>query len=341
MSLVWYAGAIFPEIISIHDNLISFKNGIVNNLLDKIMKLIPDENKKAISYNDGSVYLECETLPNIINTYISFRDKSLIANEDIKTFLFGYIEIHSSFTPDFSQLSLNNISSNLFESILKLTNVKGEYKSDIGLISGINVLDFLSYFFPLSQCTIVSNTGYTLYEIYHSLAYGSGSFQRVLSWTRKLPNAVAPFKASFSDVGWDLTLITKAKELNSKTTLYDTGISVEPPIGFYVAIYPRSSLSKSGYVLSNSKGIIDPAYTGNILVALTKVDEKSKDIELPFVAVQMVLEPVSYALLNETEKICDTSRGSGGFGSTSVSETNVSSSVSEPSVSSDDKKANV
>ena len=72
------------------------------------------------------------------------------------------------------------------------------------------------------------------------------------------------------------------KKINSKTTLYDTGICLDIPVGYYVEIVPRSSIVKSGYMLSNSIGIIDCSYKGNLYVGLTKICDDAIEIEYPF-----------------------------------------------------------
>ena len=65
-------------------------------------------------------------------------------------------------------------------------------------------------------------------------------------------NAVIPAKAFEEDAGYDLTIINKIKDFNSKTTLYDTGIKIEIDEGYYTEIVPRSSISKFGYIMANS-----------------------------------------------------------------------------------------
>ena len=77
-------------------------------------------------------------------------------------------------------------------------------------------------------------------------------------------NAVIPTKAGDQEVGYDLTAINFVKRLGTNTFMYDTGISVEPPAGYYTEIVPRSSIVKSGYILTNSIGIIDPTYRGTL-----------------------------------------------------------------------------
>lgn len=130
------------------------------------------------------------------------------------------------------------------------------------------------------------------------------------------PDAIIPTKAHTTDVGYDLTAISIYKKISDNTILFDTGIAVTPPTGYYIEIVPRSSINKFGYMLSNSVGIIDPDYTGNLLISLTKVDQKMPNLEPPFKICQLIirkLEPninfIEYDSLNQTV------RGDGGFGS--------------------------
>lgn len=135
-------------------------------------------------------------------------------------------------------------------------------------------------------------------------------------FVRDDPNAMIPTKGTPLSVGYDLTAISVAKKIGSRTTLYDTGIKVQPPCGYYTEILPRSSLSKTGYMLSNSVGTIDPDYTGRLLIALTKVDDSLPDLELPFTRCQLILRKAEFYNMCDTEKLEETVRGDGGFGST-------------------------
>ena len=130
-------------------------------------------------------------------------------------------------------------------------------------------------------------------------------------------NAVVPTKVRISDVGYDLTVIKEYKTLNENTKLYDTGIKINLPFGYYAEIYPRSSLSKSGYILANSIGVIDNTYTGNLYIALTKVNKKSTDIQFPFRCCQLIFKKqVQMHLIESNSDFNETNRGTGGFGST-------------------------
>lgn len=128
--------------------------------------------------------------------------------------------------------------------------------------------------------------------------------------------AVCPTKAHNSDIGYDLTAIDVYKQISKKITLFETGIALSPPDGYYMEIVPRSSMSKTGYMLANSVGTIDPEYTGTLKIALIKVDDDLPDIKLPFTRCQLVLRKAEHANIIKVEKLDKTVRGSGGFGST-------------------------
>lgn len=136
---------------------------------------------------------------------------------------------------------------------------------------------------------------------------------------RTTEEAIVPSKAKPSDVGYDLSVIKKVKDMTNTCTLYDTCIRVQCPFGMYAEVVPRSSLSKSGYMLANSVGIIDPSYTGNIMIALVKVDQNAPDITLPFRCCQLIFRKQEFVDIidvttSEEDQIV-TSRNIGGFGS--------------------------
>jgi dUTP pyrophosphatase len=137
------------------------------------------------------------------------------------------------------------------------------------------------------------------------------------------PSAVLPSKCNASDVGFDLTIIKEHKIVREGCVImYDTGIKLQVPSGYYVEVVPRSSLSKTGWVLANSIGIIDNTYTGNILVALARIDAYAEQIVMPFKGFQLIIReqcfPIIHDMTGEEQLIPVTVRGGGGFGSTNL-----------------------
>lgn len=136
----------------------------------------------------------------------------------------------------------------------------------------------------------------------------------VVEFTTSHPDAVIPTKGTNMSIGFDLTAVEVYKKISEKTTLFNTGIKVVPPEGYYVEILPRSSLSKTGYMLSNSVGVIDPDFSDNLLISLTKVDDSLPDIQVPFTRCQLVLRKCEFFNMKKVSDIIHTGRGS--FGST-------------------------
>jgi deoxyuridine 5'-triphosphate nucleotidohydrolase len=131
---------------------------------------------------------------------------------------------------------------------------------------------------------------------------------------RTRQDAIPPRKAHATDSGYDLWLLEKVKEENGMV-MYDTGIAVKPPHGYYFELVGRSSISKSGYIMANSVGIIDSSYRGTLKVALIKVNKEMPDLELPCRLVQLIPRQFLHLEAIEVEELDTTERGEGGFGS--------------------------
>ena len=129
------------------------------------------------------------------------------------------------------------------------------------------------------------------------------------------PLGIPPHKTQPSDSGFDLNLVSVKNQIG-KVTLYGTGVSVQPPSGYYFDLVPRSSMIKSGYMMANSVGIIDQGYTGEILVPLIKIDPDATDLELPCRMVQIIPRKwYGFTPVADDEHVYS-NRGSNGFGST-------------------------
>lgn len=183
------------------------------------------------------------------------------------------------------------------------------------IFEGTNCMDMLGKLYKDStpDTRLRSN-----YEKFVRLAtLGVSSSFPVCQVFRTDDQAVLPKKEKMSDVGYDLTIIKESKKWHNDITLYDTGIRINIEHGYYAEVVPRSSLSKSGYMLANSIGIIDPSYRGNILVALVKVDKSAPDLELPFRCCQLIFKKqVNMDIAEVPHDFDTTTRADGGFGST-------------------------
>ena len=99
--------------------------------------------------------------------------------------------------------------------------------------------------------------------------------------------------------------------------LIPTGLAIALPPGHELQLRPRSGLAlRHGIVLPNSPATIDEDYRGELQVILMNAGDAPFTIERGMRIAQAVLAPVTRALWAEVETLDDTTRGSGGFGST-------------------------
>jgi len=183
-----------------------------------------------------------------------------------------------------------------------------------------NALDFLSAVYD--STSDARNRNADLYKQYLEWLFNpSGENKTSLPTCKVIKTsefAVVPSKSRMSDVGYDLTAISKVKDINSTTVMLETGIIVSPQLNYYSKIYPRSSLVKSGYMLANSVGIIDATYRDTLKICLVKVDPHAPEIVFPFKCCQLIFEKQVHVDMEECalEDLTQTSRDVGGFGST-------------------------
>lgn len=124
------------------------------------------------------------------------------------------------------------------------------------------------------------------------------------------------------DSGLDLFFIEEINIAAKSTKLVSLGIKCEAypdknkerNISYY--LYPRSSISKTPLRMANSVGIIDAGYRGTIMAAVDNISDEDYTIKVGqrlFQICSPVLAPVTFEL---TDRLSDTTRGEGGFGST-------------------------
>lgn len=121
-----------------------------------------------------------------------------------------------------------------------------------------------------------------------------------------------PEKAHPEDTGYDL-FVDRFEDMDDKIKIY-TGIAIEPEEGWYVEIAPRSSIHKTGMILSNSIGIIDYLYRGEIMGIFYK-NLSFDNIKIGDRLLQMYPRELHQIHFEEVSELSDTSRGSGGYGS--------------------------
>ena len=134
-------------------------------------------------------------------------------------------------------------------------------------------------------------------------------------------NIILPKYETSGASGLDLSanIKTSVKIGPGKTTIIPTGISVSIPKNFEIQIRPRSGLAaKNQITVLNTPGTIDADYRGEIKVILINLSKETFIVENGARIAQMVVCPVIKAKLKEVDSLDNTSRGSGGFGSTGM-----------------------
>ena len=130
------------------------------------------------------------------------------------------------------------------------------------------------------------------------------------------PNAVIPKYAKDNDAGLDL-VATTIKENTTFQITYGLGIALEIPDGFVGLIFPRSSIRNTELILSNSVGVIDAGYRGELQATFNKSNGlDSIAYKVGDRVCQLIIIPHPIIELEEVSELTNTERGDGGFGST-------------------------
>jgi dUTP pyrophosphatase len=129
------------------------------------------------------------------------------------------------------------------------------------------------------------------------------------------PNAVIPQYAKLGDAGLDLTAVDILTDSEDQIS-YNIGLAVEIPEGYVGLVFPRSSIRNMQLTLSNSVGVIDSGYRGNLQAVFNKTDGAySIKYNMGDRVAQMIIIPYPQINFIEVEELSDTERGTGGFGS--------------------------
>ena len=132
-------------------------------------------------------------------------------------------------------------------------------------------------------------------------------------------NAVIPTYAKEGDAGMDVVATRIINETLDSIT-YGTDIALEIPEGFVGLVFPRSSIRKTHLHLSNSVGVIDSGYRGEIQATFKKIQGISNNAldnyKVGDRIFQLMVIPHPTIQFIEVNELSNTERGEGGFGST-------------------------
>jgi len=127
--------------------------------------------------------------------------------------------------------------------------------------------------------------------------------------------AALPKYAHKGDAGMDLYIIDD-KVLNpGEWHAFSTGIAMEIPEGFVGLIWDKSGLA-SKFGLHVLAGVVDSSYRGEVKVVVYNLSQKPYQFKKGEQVAQMIIQPCLNADIKMVNKLSNTGRGQGGFGST-------------------------
>lgn len=139
------------------------------------------------------------------------------------------------------------------------------------------------------------------------------------------PNAVIPSKTYDSDACYDCVAISE-EEVAPNVWKYGLGLSFQldrglvwkdvKHINFFIDARPRSSVWKTGMILSNCVGTIDEHYTGEVCAVFYHVMPNMPRYKVGDRVCQIKLGSTEALDFIEVDELVDTDRGDGGYGST-------------------------
>lgn len=200
-----------------------------------------------------------------------------------------------------------------------LTEISASYviEDDKVMWYAINALELLAFIYSDVTKNPLEHSSQKNYSMFVSWTMPNDVLRLKppsFKWSRINDTVPPPSKNRFSDSGYDLHLVSKLKE-DVGVHYYDTGIRVEPENGYYFELVGRSSISKTGWMLANNIGIIDASYRGTIIVPLVRINPFAPPLNLPIRLVQIIPRQLILMVGTETDTLTNTTRGSGGFGS--------------------------
>lgn len=142
---------------------------------------------------------------------------------------------------------------------------------------------------------------------------------------RLYEDAKLPTKAHADDAGFDLYAHSKTYD-DEGNVVYGVGVAFEIPKGYVGLLFPRSSNAKKDLLLSNSVGVLDSGYRGEVLFKFkpsmvfyegrpTHAMSKNIIYEIGDRIGQIIIMPYPDIEFVEVDELSETERGAGSYGS--------------------------
>lgn len=140
----------------------------------------------------------------------------------------------------------------------------------------------------------------------------------ILKVKKLVDHAVMPERKTAGAVGFDLYTAEEKIIQPYHTELVGTGLSFELPHSTEMQIRPRSSTFKN--TMLDIQGTIDSDYRGEVKLMIRNLGAYPVEIKIGDRLAQAIINEVKLPVIEEAERLSDTDRGAGGFGSTGVND---------------------
>ena len=131
------------------------------------------------------------------------------------------------------------------------------------------------------------------------------------------PEAIIPSYAHPGDAGLDLYSVEDLVLNPGERATIATGLAIELPEGYVSLIWDKSGLaSKNG--IKTMGGVIEHTYRGEYKIIMFNSSKEKFEIKKCQKIAQLLVQPIITVEIEEVSELNDTSRGTGGFGSTGL-----------------------
>ena len=253
---------------------------------------------------------ELQTLIDAIKSLIDVDDE-ILTEEAIKNILDN---LDAQFSPALISQTVNQIIDNLENQGLTKEEAKDAVNS---LCETMKEMIYGELEFTEKKKKIVDAITNRMFNIFNVAVEKYHSFAIELPMTLA-PSAQVPTYAHETDACADLYALEDTN-LNAHTygNKIRTGVSIQLPEGWVAMIFPRSSIgAKTTFRLSNSVGIIDSGYRGELGVLYDNTSDIDTYINKGDRIAQLLVMPSYRFQAKVVESLEDSDRGEGGFGST-------------------------
>ena len=255
---------------------------------------------------------ELQTLIDSIKSLTEIDDATL-TDEMMKTILDG---VEQQFSSELVQQSINQIVNNMEDQGLNKSEAQAAIKA---LSDTMKEMIYSEVSYTGNKKLLVDTIMNKMFGIFNAAA------EKYHSYAIELPiqledGAQVPTYAHDSDAAADMYAMEDTTiSAHSTGTPVKTGVHIQLPEGWVAFVLPRSSIgAKTPLRLSNSTGVIDSGYRGEVRALYDNIGDEPYQIHKGDRIAQMLVMPSYRFKANVVDSLEDSDRGEAGFGSTGV-----------------------